>query len=1105
MQYSINKMPQQNTEALRDYVTVAPTTTVVTTPAEAATTQMHILPTALLCRTLLIPLVLCCLLPIVHCDLASATLLASEATPAPNFLLPHALQSMENDDRQAFMPPNGRVKRTPYTKASKLTDKSNTTPITDVDDDYYYEDEEVVEAGNGSENVSGRARRHQHLESPPARFGYDGSKIQPQQFYTPQMLVNEVGGSVSETHLAQPLKSPVAARVNNDLSIWSFMDDEKRTNICDVCSCSSISFVTIVCDYNQRNPGLSDIFGTNYRVPLTAISITIKLASNTHFRLEKDLFVNNSRMNSFTIVGSHRDGEQVEITTGAFPGGDGTIGPYPEILMQDVFSVVVREGAFAGNKKFTVRNSNDLILYSNAFKRAEINGRFVGVADLRIEEKAFNSANATLHIENSHIDNIYRFEASLREIKFSNCSIGTINSGSFDVNNINFIAFVNSRIDVIKSRAITEKLFSMHVSFIGGVIGYIEGEAIHGSGINELIFRNNRIDTIHENAIHVNAINATIADNRIKHLGPNWLRVKEWSNIVIEKNVFGDFGGIILEETKKPGICRFENNSLTVPQQGSLNITNRHCILREISVLLPCRCNRDWLTNLSDRDLRSEIYCTIDTKLGACFNATTFNMLKYENEVCDETKTTVDCGANRNLKKVDGKFFTLEELERQDSQLLYIIYLSVTIVLAVVAVIILVLVLRCLCRQKKGNSGGNLSQHHRHEFTEHEQQIIERTLQLVQKRYPNIHARVERLCQELLQTNRTEKQCIRTVTKIEDLLNKIERSEDLNDFCSVLAQHLQPQSQTLQHTPEVVYSTNSFVQVQHENYGGPLYAVQRIDTSHTIASMRERERDCEREREREREREQECANSAINGHNDETLNVPNEPFYEELGQPLLPDYASPQDHAATGLSGELEYAEPINNRADYAQRLPPYAPPKPTQSNSSRKLPAQPSTMVPTAAPRTHLPPSNNNNNIQHPLYQSHNKMIPTFTSSSNNNRNGGSSGEDKRPALPPSNVKRMAYELQNMPNFHLPNAARHPPNKHLVAPPVYTAPDISHKRPMPTPASTFARLATPEVDESEYDMRGAAALPPDTGSDHSGGSNETVKIDDVYILYADA
>lgn len=93
---------------------------------------------------------------------------------------------------------------------------------------------------------------------------------------------------------------------------------------------------------------MNEIFGPNYGIPTTARSITIKLAPNTHFRLEKDLFVNNSLMNSFTIVGSYRDGEQVEITTGAFPGDAGTIGPYPEILMQDVFSVVVRESAFSG-------------------------------------------------------------------------------------------------------------------------------------------------------------------------------------------------------------------------------------------------------------------------------------------------------------------------------------------------------------------------------------------------------------------------------------------------------------------------------------------------------------------------------------------------------------------------------------------------------------------------------------------------------------------------------------------------------------------------------------------------------------------------------------
>lgn len=63
-----------------------------------------------------------------------------------------------------------------------------------------------------------------------------------------------------------------------------------------------------------------------------------------------------------------------------------------------------------------------------------------------------------LRIESSHIDNIYRFEASLREIRFVNCSIGTINAGAFDVIKINAIVFEGCRIDVIKARAITEKV-----------------------------------------------------------------------------------------------------------------------------------------------------------------------------------------------------------------------------------------------------------------------------------------------------------------------------------------------------------------------------------------------------------------------------------------------------------------------------------------------------------------------------------------------------------------------------------------------------------------------------------------------------------------------
>lgn len=100
------------------------------------------------------------------------------------------------------------------------------------------------------------------------------------------------------------------------------------------------------------------------------------------------------------------------------------------------------------------------------------------------------------------------------------------------------------------------------------------------------------------------------------------------------------------------------------------------------------------------------------------------------------------------------------------------------------------------------------------------------------------------------------------------------------------------------------------------------------------------------------------------------------------------------------------------------------------------------------------------------------------------------------------TNVQKIAQDLQSRPTFHLtltPGTSRR--HKHIVAPPIYTAPNKKIFNQSTVEAT--ATLATPELDECELDMRGAMALSPDSGSDHSGGSNETVKIDD--IEYADA
>uniref|UniRef100_A0A1A9WVB5 Right handed beta helix domain-containing protein n=1 Tax=Glossina brevipalpis TaxID=37001 RepID=A0A1A9WVB5_9MUSC len=830
------------------------------------------------------------------------------------------------------------------------------------------------------------------------------TKYKPQEFFSKQQ------------------KTPTGSTIN-DLTSYNLIT-ESRKDICkDHCSCK-----------RGGNAFLSSIFDKSFKVPLDATVIFIKLGRNVQFRLDRGFF-NNNTVNSLTIEGQHKDGEQIEINTEAFRGNNG---PYPEINFNNVFTVIIRTKAFSGNCKFTVRNSNDLILYADAFENAKINGLLVGIKDLRIGEKAFNSAHAKLRIESSNIDNIYRFEASLREIRFVNCTIGTINAGTFDVIKINSIVFESCRIDVIKARAITEKLFSDHVSIMDASIGFIESEAIYGSGITELILTNNRIDTIHENAIYVTSINATIANNNIKHLGNNWLRVKGWSNIVVEKNQFGVFGGIVLEADAQPVNCRFDGNSLTQPLSGSLNITNPYCILREISIKTPCRCNLDWLDRLSARDLRSEIYCTVDDKLGNCFNSSTFNTLKYLNEVCDDTKTVLDCVANKNLKKIDGHFFTPEELEQRNNRLpeLLLILIGSLFILLLISVGVIILICRfkeTSCSMSQSSSGIQ-ARAHLHEFNREERLIIDQSLQLIQKKYPEIYKKINERAQRMLTQDLNEEKCVKCISEIVNILNKVQNSS--NDFVAfnrILTEHLQS---PLPNTPPAdqigIYSEPGL-----EGIEGDFYATNSFPR--------------------------------LEQNNDSSiLEAGAEPIYAEptcAQQPLLRnEYASPADRQPPVID---LYTEPIHETGSHinqhyavtttipcntyhcSRRTTQYAIPKRDQPSISQQVQQQ--------QHRLHIPP-NVTDNLPDVLSQR------TLT-----------------------NVRKIAQDLQVKTNF---NPTVKPKNMHIVMPPCYTAPGVRHKHLI--------------KNEFELDMRGATALPPDSGSSHSGGSNETVKIDDV-IEYADA
>lgn len=329
------------------------------------------------------------------------------------------------------------------------------------------------------------------------------------------------------------------------------------------------------------------------------------------------------------------------------------------------------------------------------------------------------------------------------------------------------------------------------------------------------------------------SIYVTITNNNIKHLGSKWLHVKDWSRITVAGNQFGVFGHMLLESSKGGQSCSFESNSLTSPQDGSLNFTNPYCKVREISVNKACRCDLQWLERLSDHDLKSEIYCTIDDKLGNCFNATILNFLTYFHEVCDDTKTILDCKNNKHLKKIEGRFFTAEELAAKNQSLPQLIIILVGTVAGLILLLALVIVVICRFRKRSNAALGDVNQgrSHFHDFSQEERVVIDQSLQLIQKKHPEIYKKVNERIQVLFIQDLPEEKCVKTISQIVNVLAKIKNpGTDFMALNRVLSEHLQsplPTAPTADQTPIYsepsltgdFYASNTFSNVQGENMG----------------------------------------------------------------------------------------------------------------------------------------------------------------------------------------------------------------------------------------------------------------------------------------------
>lgn len=177
--------------------------------------------------------------------------------------------------------------------------------------------------------------------------------------------------------------------------------------------------------------------------------------------------------------------------------------------------------------------------------------------------------------------------------------------------------------------------------------------------------------------------------------------MRDWTNITIHNNTFGEWSVINIGKTSNPGVCEFSRNFITKLAPGSLNFNHSSCKFRELSFFTLCNCNIDWLEKLSPMKLIGESFCRVDDTLKHCFNSTTFSVQRYIEQVCDNKTKQLDCMKNMNLKKVEGKFISPDEIRRTTKKYIMVAVICITFLIAVIITLVVYFACKKCCGNKE--------------------------------------------------------------------------------------------------------------------------------------------------------------------------------------------------------------------------------------------------------------------------------------------------------------------------------------------------------------------------------------------------------------------
>lgn len=320
-----------------------------------------------------------------------------------------------------------------------------------------------------------------------------------------------------------------------------------------------------------------------------------------------------------------------------------------------------------------------------------------------------------------------------------------------------------------------------------------------------------RINHIKSKAITLNTANLAIYNNTINYLERYWLRVEEWSNVLVYNNHFGEYNQMAIEISKEPKQCLFENNYITKAPSESLNFKSPHCRVREISFHQPCSCDPAYFKMLSYNDIRDESFCTVDITLAHCFNATLYKVLSYEKDICGNAKN-IDCMKSSVNAKKDHGFIDLDALFNGNRYRYFYMYIIGACVLLFFLLITLFIFVRrccrCRCHSKNVEESANrdimiMESLHRvpmfrqrsPSFSQSDVIIMEQTLKMMRMKYPpEIYDQVYNNTVKLVAGNLTEADKVATIGEIvRNLAECGNAGTDFVAFTDILDNHLGPE------------------------------------------------------------------------------------------------------------------------------------------------------------------------------------------------------------------------------------------------------------------------------------------------------------------------